>query len=97
MVFRAALVYHETMLTQTSQNAIPFDSPATYQITVQGKVDPTSADLLGGMNVHHTVVGTGQMITTLEGEIQDQAALAGVLNILYEMHLPVLMVMRLNI
>ncbi len=97
MVFRAALVYHETMLTQTSQNAIPFDSPATYQITVQGKIDPKSVDLLEGMNVHHAVVEAGRVITTLVGEIRDQAALAGVLNTLYELHLPVLMVMRLNI
>ncbi len=36
-------------------------------------------------------------VTTLEGELSDQAALAGVLNSLYELHLPVLMVMRLNI
>ncbi len=86
------------MLNQPSQqNVIPFDSPATYQITVQGKIDPTSADLLGGMNVHNTVVEAGHMITTLVGEIRDQAALAGVLNTLYELHLPVLMVMRLNI
>jgi hypothetical protein len=97
VVFRATLVYHDDMLNQPSQNAIPFDRPATYQITVQGKLDPTSVDLLGGMNVHHTVVGAGHIITTLEGEIQDQAALAGVLNTLYELHLPVLMVMRLNI
>ena len=97
MVFRATLVYHETMLNQTSQNAIPFDCPATYQITVQGRIDPNSVDLLEGMNVHHAVVEAGHTITTLVGEIRDQAALAGVLNTLYELHLPVLMVMRLNI
>jgi hypothetical protein len=97
VVFRATLVYHDDMLNQPSQNAIPFDCPATYQITVQGKIDQSSVDLLGGMNVHHAVVEAGHMITTLEGEIRDQTALAGVLNTLYELHLPVLMVMRLNI
>jgi hypothetical protein len=32
----------------------------------------------------------GPFVTTLEGELLDQAALAGVLNTLYELHLPVL-------
>ena len=85
------------MLNQPSQNAIPFDCPATYQITVQGRIDPSSVDLLEGMNVHHAVVKAGHTITTLVGEIRDQTALAGVLNRLYELHLPILMVMRLNI
>ena len=85
------------MVDQPSQNAIPFDLPATYQITVQGRIDPTSVDLLEGMNIHHAVVEAGHTITTLVGEIRDQAALAGVLNTLYELHLPVLMVMGLNI
>ncbi len=97
VVFRATLVYHESMLNQPYQNPIPFDSPATYQITVQGRIDPSSVGLLEGMNVHHAVVEAGRMITTLVGEIQDQAALAGVLNTLYELHMPVLMVMRLNV
>jgi len=35
-------------------------------------------------------------VTTLEGELSDQAALAGVLNTLYELHLPVISVKRLN-
>jgi hypothetical protein len=35
-------------------------------------------------------------VTILSGELDDQAALAGVLNILYEMHLTVLMVKRME-
>jgi hypothetical protein len=97
VVFRATLVYHETMQNQSVQNISTFDSPATYQITVHGKIDPTSFDLMGGMTVHHTALEAGHTVTTLEGELRDQTALAGVLNTLYEMHLPVLMVMRLSI
>ena len=83
------------MLNQPSQNICTFDSPATYQITVQGKIDPNSVDLMGGMSVQHIVLNAGHTITTLVGELRDQAALAGVLNALYELHLSVLMVMRL--
>ena len=35
-------------------------------------------------------------MTTLVGELADQAALAGVLNTLFELHLPVLSVERLR-
>jgi len=35
-------------------------------------------------------------VTTLEGELRDQAALAGVLNTLYELHLTVILVKRLE-
>ena len=84
------------MLNQPFKNAITFDCPATYQITVQGRIDPASLDLMGGMKLRHTALEAGHMVTTLEGELRDQTALAGVLNALYEMHLSVLMVMRLN-
>ena len=97
MVFRAALVYHDYMLNQPTQNIIIFDCSATYQITVQGKIDPSSSELIGGMKVRHTALEAGHTVTTLEGELRDQAALAGVFNTLYELHLPVLRVMRMNI
>ena len=35
-------------------------------------------------------------VTTLLGELSDQAALAGVINTLYELHLPLLTVKRLR-
>ena len=35
-------------------------------------------------------------VTTLVGELSDQAALAGVINTLYELHLPLLTVKRLR-
>jgi hypothetical protein len=35
-------------------------------------------------------------VTTLEGELTDQAALVGVLNALYELHRPVVLVSRMG-
>ncbi len=58
-------------------------------------MDPNSVDLMGGMSVKHTALEAGHTVTILEGELRDQATLAGVLNALYELHLPVLMVIRL--
>ena len=85
------------MMSTPSRNPIPFDLPAIYQISVQGRIDPTMSDLLGGMTISPDTVEVGPLVTTLEGELRDQAALAGVFNTLYELHLTVLSVKRLEI
>jgi hypothetical protein len=93
---QATLVYHHYMMKKLSRNLVPFDRPATYQISVQGRIDPTMSDLLGGMTISPDIVEADHTVTTLCGELGDQAALAGVLNTLYELHLPVLLVKRLE-
>jgi hypothetical protein len=85
------------MMSNLSRNPIPFDQPSTYQISVQGRIDPTMSDLLGGMTISPDTMEAGHTVTTLCGELCDQASLAGVLNMLYEMHLTVLSVKRLEI
>jgi hypothetical protein len=84
------------MIPSPSRNVRPFDRPAIYHICVQGVVAPSLSDSLEGMKIHPSTVGEYR-VTTLDGELSDQAALAGVLNALYELHLPILMVMRLNV
>lgn len=84
------------MMTLPTRNLIPFDRPVTYQIIVQGWIDPNWSDLLAGMTIRQTTEGVAHSIITLEGELKDQAALAGVLNTLYELHLPLLLVMCLD-
>ena len=93
---RAALVYYHYMMSKQCRNPIPFDQPATYQICVQGRIDPTMSDLLGGMTISPDTVEADHTVTSLCGELSDQAALAGVLNTLYELHLTLIMVKRLN-
>jgi len=98
MVFlRAALVYHRDMMSLPSRNPIPFDQPATYRISVQGRIDPNWSDLLGGMTICPATTNADPKVTTLEGKLSDQASLAGVLNTLYELHLTVVSVQRLEI
>lgn len=75
-----------------SRNRLFFDRPATYQIRVQGQVAPDWSDLLAGMAIYLAISEDSPQITTLEGELRDQTALAGILNTLYELHLPVLSV-----
>ena len=80
-----------------SRNPIPFDRPANYQINVLGRIDPTMSDLLGGLTISPDTVEADLPVTTLSGELSDQSALAGVLNTIYELHLPLLLVKCLDV
>jgi hypothetical protein len=93
---RATSVYHHYMMSKQTRNPIPFDQPATYQIIVQGWIDPTMSDLLGGMTISPDTVEADHTITFLCGELRDQASLAGVFHTLFELHLMVLSVKRME-
>ena len=80
-----------------SKNPLPYDRPATYQISVMGRLDPDWSKRLDGMRITSTPEGSDPVVTTLEGEVTDQAALAGILKTLYELHLPTLSLKWLNI
>jgi hypothetical protein len=92
---RGKILYHLFMENLMQGNAIPFDRPATYQINVQGRIDSTWSDRMAGMKICNSLEQTNPSITTLFGELSDQAALLGVLNSLYELHLPIISVLIL--
>ena len=69
-----------------------FDRPGKYRIRVQGFLDKSWSERLGGMSITTSNEGDQRPLTTLIGLMVDQAALAGVLNTLYEMHLPLIAV-----
>jgi hypothetical protein len=72
-------------------------TPATYRIEVEGRLNESRSDRLGGMNIITTRRREDQStVTTLTGRVRDQAELAGVLNSLYELHLPILSVENLS-
>ena len=62
------------------------DKPGVYRIKAQGVLPDGWSDRLGGLQI---TVTTSESVT-LEGWLPDQAALAGVLDTLYELHLPIL-------
>jgi hypothetical protein len=69
--------------------------PAAYRIRVQGQLDESWSPRLSGMAIHAAVTKEGNTVTTLEGTLLDQAALAGVLNTLYTLGLPMISVEHL--
>ena len=64
--------------------------PAVYRIEVRGRLDADWSNRLEGMTITHCRRPGGEVATVLVGRLPDQAALAGVLNTLYELHLPML-------
>ena len=63
---------------------------------VRGRLDVSWSDRLGGMQVTETRGPDGKAETILVGRLPDQAALAGILNALYDLHLPVVMAECVN-
>ena len=74
------------------KKGLKFETPATFRIRVQGELDESWSDRLGGMSITTTRSEDSLPVSTLMGQLLDQAALAGVLNTLYEMHLPLIAV-----
>ena len=68
---------------------------ATYQITVQGKVDPKYMSQLNNLSVTHTVTSS-QTLSTLTGEIVDQEDLSGILNTLFDNRYAVISVSKIE-
>jgi hypothetical protein len=67
-------------------------TPAIYKIKVQGYLDESRSSFLGGMSITTASQEDQGVVTTLVGRLRDQAELSGVLNTLYELHLPILSV-----
>jgi hypothetical protein len=72
------------------------ETPASYRIMVQGGLDERWSARLGGLAVRSFSSEEGSVVTKLSGELMDQAALLGVLNTLYELHLPLISVVPLD-
>jgi hypothetical protein len=71
---------------------LTLDTPATYRIRVKGYLDGRWSDRLGGLAITTSGQDDSPVVATLYGEVIDQAALAGVLSALYNLHLPLLSV-----
>jgi hypothetical protein len=69
-----------------------FDTPAVYRIGVQGFLDKGWSDRMNGVDIRVRKRPDGAPMTVLTGHFIDQAALAGVLNTLYDMGFPLLKV-----
>jgi len=67
-------------------------TPATYRIEVDGHLDESWSNRLAGMRITSRQRADQTTVTTLIGQLRDQAELSGVLNSLYGLHLSILKV-----
>ena len=77
------------MIQQTSPH-----SPNTYRIDVQGDLAAWEGRL-GGLQMSSRHDRRYGQVTSLSGPVQDQAELFGILNTIYELHLPLLLLSAL--
>ena len=78
-----------------SRKSYSFDQPGNYRIRIQGYLDESWSERLGGLRITTSTRGDQKPVTTLVGQVRDQAELTGVLNALYQRHLTLLAVERL--
>ena len=84
------------MSNSQSWENLKFETPASYRIRVQGHLDDSWSDRLGGMVLTRAFTADKQPMTILIGRLRDQAALSGVMNALYGLHLSVISVELLD-
>ena len=84
------------MSGQLPTNKIGFGEAVLYRIAVQGSMSADTGGRLGGMEVvpGDSTIPSG--VTVLEGRLQDQAELSGVLNTLHDLHMAILEVKALE-
>lgn len=76
--------------------ALKIDTPASYRIRIRGHLDQSWSDRLGGLTISPKSQEDEEVVTTLSGQLVDQAALFGVLIALYDKRLPLISVEHLE-
>ena len=69
-----------------------FDQQACYRIKVRGRLEESWAERFYGLSLDVRKDGENKYISTLTGSLSDQAALAGLLSSIYDMHLTIIAV-----
>lgn len=63
-----------------------FQSPAIYKIKVYGEIKESLSERLQGMEINIQRSDEAKTVSILTGRINDQSALSGILNTLYDNH-----------
>ena len=75
---------------------LSIDQPTLYRIRIQGELEERWSGRMGGMQIHWQTQEDGSLTTILKGQLLDQAALFGVLMLLYNLRLPLISVEALK-
>jgi hypothetical protein len=80
----------------SKRNTLNFGSGSLYKLEIQGKVSDSWNDQFGPLKITQEVENKNVYKSTLVFRTKDQAELMNVLNIIYQMHLPILSLVRLH-
>ena len=75
-----------------SDKCLTLDTSATYIIRAQGYLDERWSDSMNAVSIRVEYQPNEPPVTVITGVFQDQAALAGALNLLYDLGLPLISV-----
>jgi len=84
-------------MSPTDQPDLPPDKPALYEIRVRGALDKTWCSLMDQMSLSVVRGDAGQPVTVIRVTVQDQAALAGLLDALFTLNTTVLSVEAIEV
>jgi len=91
------VVTHMTELMSSNEQQERVDQYQGYCIVIAGELDQNWSEWLGGMRIIAGHDQNGRSITTLWGEFPDQPALRGILNKIWDLHLTLVSVTRVDI
>lgn len=81
------------MHKRVQEEGVEFSMPGSYCIRIQGRLQSSWLQRLGDMSM--VVESEGDIVvTSLQGQVRDQAELAGILSTLHYLHLPLLSLQR---
>jgi hypothetical protein len=83
-----------SQLMTSESKPVEIWAPANYRIVVDGELDQSWSDRLAGLRIKAIKRKSRLVVTTLSGQLTDQAELLGVLNSLYNLGLPLRVVER---
>ena len=78
------------------RRGLQLETAAQYEIRVQGSLDRRWFDRMGGAEIRVENTPDDAPVTVLSGQFVDQAALAGALNLLFDLGFPLLSVQCLD-
>ena len=83
-------------MTTKIESEFSFQRPAIYKIKVEGVLQENWIQKFQGLKINIERSLSGKSISVLTGKINDQSALSGLLNMLYDYNLTILSVNMLN-
>jgi hypothetical protein len=86
----------KTVQSESTVKLSNFCAPAAYSIHVEGLLDESWSDRFAGMKIKTNERKNLPPVTTLNGQLTDQAELLGVLNSLYNLRITLMAVERLD-